>query len=429
MNDAGPPADLVRAHDRWRIFAYLGVLTMLLAFGAPFGGLFDIPLSFLLKNKLHLSAAEVAEFRLLAAIPLYLSGLFGFARDLWNPFGMKDRGFLMIFGAAAAAGYVVFAFLPVSRDGLLASVLLLTCLFLFVAGAQNGLAATLGQQNLMSGRISAAWNIFTALPTMAAFLAGGRLSEVMEGHAAGRAVGMLFLAGAAVMALVALFGLARPRSVFGHLRAEPSVEGRPLADLRRLLRHRPIYPALLIWLLWNFAPGAATPLQYYLQNTLHAGDAQWGAWNAIFTASFLPTFLLYGLLCHLVALRWLLLGGTVVAVPQFVPLLFIHSVPGALWAAVPIGLMGGMATAAYMDLLIRACPRGLQGTVLMLSTSGYYLAGRFGDVLGTWLYDRHGGFTSCVAAVTLVYAAILPVLLLVPRHLVAVPDGRALPPG
>jgi hypothetical protein len=58
---------------RQRIFLYLGILIILLAFGSPSGGLIDIPISFLLKNKLKLSAHEVAGFRLVAAIPLYLS--------------------------------------------------------------------------------------------------------------------------------------------------------------------------------------------------------------------------------------------------------------------------------------------------------------------------------------------------------------------
>jgi len=63
------PSRLVRQ----RIFLYLGALIVLLAFGAPYGGLIDIPVSFFLKNKLHLQAHEVAEFRLVSAIPLYLS--------------------------------------------------------------------------------------------------------------------------------------------------------------------------------------------------------------------------------------------------------------------------------------------------------------------------------------------------------------------
>src|SRR5580692_6455996 len=91
---------------RWRILLYLSVLIVLLGFGSPFGGLIDVPISFFLKNKLHLKAHEVADFRLIAAIPLYLSFVFGFARDTWNPFGMRDRGFLVCFGIVAACAYV-----------------------------------------------------------------------------------------------------------------------------------------------------------------------------------------------------------------------------------------------------------------------------------------------------------------------------------
>src|ERR1700753_995550 len=94
---------------RQRIFLYLGVLIVLLALGSPAGGLIDIPVSFLLKNKLHLEAHQVATFRLVAAIPLYLSFVFGFIRDSWNPFGMRDRGFMLLFGAVSAALYALFA--------------------------------------------------------------------------------------------------------------------------------------------------------------------------------------------------------------------------------------------------------------------------------------------------------------------------------
>ncbi len=41
-----------------------------------------LPISFFLKNKLHLKAHQVAEFQLIGAIPTYLSFLFGFARDI-----------------------------------------------------------------------------------------------------------------------------------------------------------------------------------------------------------------------------------------------------------------------------------------------------------------------------------------------------------
>ena len=110
--------------------------------------------------------------------------------------------------------------------------------------------------------------------------------------------------------------------------------------------------------------------------------------------------MVFGVLCQRIPLRNLLWWGTLVAVPQLIPLLFISSVTGALIAAVPIGLMGGVATAAYMDLIIRSCPPGLQGTTLMLAATVSVISVRFGDVLGTTLYDRYGNFFVCVIAVT-----------------------------
>jgi hypothetical protein len=409
---------------RYRIFLYLGALVFLMAFGSPSGGLFDIPISFFLKNRLNLTAHEVASFRLIAAIPLYLAFVFGFVRDLWNPLGLGDRGFIMLFGAASAGLYVLFAFIPITYGTLLVAVVLLTTSVLFVSSAVHGLTSVLGQQHAMSGQVSAAWNVFTSIPTIAALYLGGLVSEMLEGRNPDEAARVLFLAGALIMAAVAVYGAWRAGSVFDNIRSEQRPVARPLEDMQRLLRHWPIYPALLIWLLWNFAPGSVTPLQYYLQDTLHASDTQWGEWNAIFTAAFIPTFLVYGVLCQKYPLRVLLLWGTVVAIPQMVPLLFIDSVTGALIAAFPIGLMGGVATGAYYDLLIRSCPPGLQGTTLMMSSTLYFVTARFGDVLGTYLYDYFGNFTVCVIAVTVVYALILPSILLIPKQLIATADGQ-----
>jgi MFS family permease len=410
---------------RRRIFLYLGLLIVLLGFGSPSGGLIDIPITFLLKNKLHLEAHELAQFRLVSAIPLYLSFVFGFIRDTWNPFGMRDRGYMLLFGAITAALYVLFGFTPVTYATLLVAVVLLTTSFLFVTSAQNGLTSTIGQQHVMSGQVSAVWSIFASVPTVGALLIGGTLSGVLEERNVEEATRILFLIGATIMALLAIYAVWRPASVYDNVRNEHGPATLPLDDVKRLMRHWPIYPALLIWLLWNFAPGSATPLQYYLQNILQAEDAQWGQWNAIFGISFIPTFMLFGLLCQNFPLKTLLLWGTVAAIPQMVPLLFIHSVTGALITAVPIGLMGGVATASYLDLIIRSCPIGLQGTTLMMSSALYFIASRFGDVLGTLLYDYYGGFGVCVIAITVVYALVLPTLLLVPKHLIATADGQA----
>jgi hypothetical protein len=157
---ATPVADTTR----WRIFLYLGVLLLLLGFASPGGGLIGLPISFFLKNKLHLKAHELATFQLISHIPVYFSFAFGFARDRFNPFGMRDRGFMILFGAIAAGLYVFFAFVHPTYATLMVAVLLLYITFLFLLSAQRGLTATIGQQHVMSGQVSAAWNIFEGLP-------------------------------------------------------------------------------------------------------------------------------------------------------------------------------------------------------------------------------------------------------------------------
>ncbi len=78
--------------------------------------------------------------------------------------------------------------------------------------------------------------------------------------------------------------------------------------------------------------------------------------------------------------------------------------------AIPIGLMGGLATGSYVALIIRAAPRGLQGTMMMSASSVYFVATRFGDVFGSALYSWLDGFTICIIISTAIYASILLVL-------------------
>jgi predicted MFS family arabinose efflux permease len=276
----------------------------------------------------------------------------------------------------------------------------------------------------MTGQASTIFNISVCLPAVAAFL-GGLLSDRLEGEAAAIADRVLFLVAAGLMAAIALLGALGPTWLFAEARAKPIARTSLLDDIGRLLRAWPIYPPLIMLLLWDFGPAVGTALQYHLANDLHASDAQVGAFYALFFISSVPTLILYGYLCQRVRLSRLLLIGTIFAIFQMMPLLLVHSANGALVAAVVMGLLGGMASAAYVDLAIRSCPPRLQGTMMMLVVTVYWVAVRFGDLWGTDLYEHGGGFLVAIAATTGVYALILPVLWLAPKRLVSSFDGEA----
>ena len=419
-----PPASARNGSSRAsQVFLYFGPLTFLIYLGLPHGYLLDIATSYMLKNHLHATATQVAMFRLLTAIPVYASFIFGLTRDLWNPLGMRDRGFFLLFAPATAAVFVWMALSPLSYLGLFLGMSLVMLSFRFIAAAYQGLIALVGQENLMSGRLSAMWNIVSSFPYIAGAFASGYISEHL-------APGPTFILVAALTLLIALQGLWKPRAVFNHAYDQPLARGADLlGDVKRLLRHRAIYPAILVMFLFQFSPGSNTPLQFFLTDKLHGSDAVYGYYNGIFAAAFIPVFFLYGYLCKKVSLEKLLWWGTIITVPQMIPLAFIHSANLALVMAVPIGLMGGVAAAAYYDLAIRSCPPGLQGTLMMMVDGFYQLSYRGGDLLGAKIYSSSPahGFLYCVIATTAVYAFILPVLLLIPKELIATTDGERNP--
>jgi len=414
------------AAQRARLLAYSGAPTLIVNLAAPYWGLLLLPITFFLKNRLHLTPNETAQFNLIVALPLFVSALAGFVRDRWSPFGAGDRGHLVVFGLATALVYGLMAFMSPTYALLLGGVLLVTTLMQFAAAAAAGLAAGVGRHHAMTGQMSTIQNIATLMPTVIASLMGGILSSMLEGTGAATAARTMFLMGGGLMLALAAFGAFGPRRLFDDAKSgSPPPNLAPGADILRLLKTYAIYPVLVIQLLWQFAPGANLALQYHLANEFHATDAQVGEFFAIFYVGFIPVFVLYGWLAQRFTLGTLLWIGSVLAVPQMVSLLFIHSANDALLAAIPMGLLGGIGQAAFTDLAMRSCPKGLEGAMMMLYLSLFWISNRVGDLWGADLYQNHGGYNVALWATIAVYALILPVVPFVPKRIRASSDASA----
>ena len=372
-------------------------------------GLFSLPIQFYFKNHLHLLPDKLSYFGLITAIPLYLSFIAGLARDAWKPKVMGDRGYLLIGGLSLTLTYLAMAFTAPSWSTLLIGTTLLSIGYLVVSTASNSLTTLVGQQRLMTGRLSALWNIVASLPAVISYAVGGKLADNWS-------LRNVFLLMAIISASMWLQSLWASRDIFVE---EPQVNHQAKKEpinFKALFHHKGAMLAALIWMMWNFAPGANTATLYYLTDKVHLSDAQYGNYQAVFTVAFIPLFLCYGYLCRKFTLRKLLFWGTIVAVPQLVPILFIHSAKSAYIVATLMGVMGAIGTAAYYDLLIRACPKRLEGTLMMIAVTGYWVFGKWGDVLGSKLYGIWG-YLPCVIATTTVYAAILIVLAFLPKSI------------
>ena len=161
----------------------------------------------MLKNQLHATATQISIFRLVTGIPVYFAFVFGLMRDQWNPFGLRDRGFFLIFAPVTAVAFIWMALSRLSYRGLLIGMLLVMLSSRFIAAAYQGLIALVGQEKLMSGRLSALWNVVSSVPVIAGAFASGYISEHLPPKET-------FFLVAALTFCIALMGLWKPRSVF-----------------------------------------------------------------------------------------------------------------------------------------------------------------------------------------------------------------------
>lgn len=395
-----------------RIEGYLGALWLAVGMGS---GLAGIPIQFLLKDRMRQSPDAVAIFGAVTALPLYLGFLFGFLRDR-QVLRLGDRGNLLVAAPIAVLVWAVIGLVPTTYSGLLAGILIATILSQVLFTAVQSLTTAVAQHRLMSGRLGAVSVIGQTAPAAAAAWAGGWLVSRVEAR------GVFFLT-ASAFGLLFLLSLLKPKAVYSAVPEHPSRNELTWSAVRRLVTHRPLWPAAAIMFLWNFSPGFQTPLFFHFTDHLKISAETFGQFSALSSITFVPTAFVYGIACKRWPLRPLLWWGTLFAVVQILPVIWCRTPVHVLLFGAGVGLLGGFASSAYLDLVIRACPSGLEGTGSMLAISAMAIAIRAGDLFGTWLYGR-GGFMAAIFTTTAVYCCIAPLLLIVPRSLTSSRDGE-----
>jgi MFS family permease len=404
---------------QWEVLAYFALLNIAVGLGSPLG-IAAIPISYFLKDRLHLSPVQMAVFLAVASIPIYAGFVFGFMRDRLRSARWGDRQYLFAGGLAAAGVYLWIATSTIDYSKLLFLVFIVVILYVVIFAAAQALMTGVAQAHGMTGRLSVVFGFGYFTPAVISAFAGGWLVA----HASVRGT---FLIAAGVTLVIAMQSFWRLEAASDFERLLTGAEG-GFAAVRRLLRHRPLWPAAAIFFLWNFSPGWGTPMFYHLTEHVRISSELFGTFTALQSLFFLPTTLLYGALCVRVPLSRLLWWGTIVAILQG-PIMFLAQGPASTIAvAVLYGLFGGFATAAYIDLIMRSCPKGLEGTAMMVSqTTASSLAGNSGNLLGSWIYSS-GGFASAVIITTLATALIIPALRSVPAALIATRDGELMDP-
>jgi MFS family permease len=407
-----------------KIIVYFGVLNLVLGLASP-AGMLGIPISYLLKDHFHLRPVETATFWAVTSSPFCVAFLFGFLRDRFRSTLGGDRGWIALGSAAAVACYLCLALMDLDLRALTVLVLIVFVCFVFMSAAAGAMLTAVAQARLMSGTLSTTSQSGAFVPGVLAALAGGWIVSHLS-------VRGTFVAGAVVtvFVLIQMMVSVNPEAT---IRSDSRSES-SLAAIKRVATYRPIWTASLIWFLWSFSPGYQTPMFYHLTNTVKISPQALGLFSALFLGFNLPTMLLYGALCRRFPFSRWLWWGTVLGILQPAVMLCALGTRSAMLVGVIGGLMSGLGQVALLDLVIRSCPRGLEGTGIMLATAAYVFAINLGNVFGSWIYAQ-GGFSTAMFITAVSTALILPVIWIVPPAITASREGegvelaRSSPPG
>jgi predicted MFS family arabinose efflux permease len=193
--------------------------------------------------------------------------------------------------------------------------------------------------------------------------------------------------------------------------------------LKRLLRHKAIYLPAIVLFCFEFAPGWGTPLLFYLTNPIHLSETAFGVSQGWLRFGNVVGAVLYPVLCTRFRFKPLLNWGTVLAVIGGPAFLLIRGPADANIVSFLAGFSCGVALGSYYDLLVRCCPKELEGVAYMLTFGLFTLAGDASDIFGSYLYEK-GGFALALAISTAFTALIFIPIWLLPKNIVDPHEGE-----
>ncbi len=401
---------------------FVGFYCALVVFAMQFAimGVFGVGLQFILKDHLKLPATEVATFGLLTDVPVWFGFAFGFLRDRWRPAQFGDRAYFLLAAPALAITYIVIGRSPMTYGWLIGGVCVTVVLSLFLGAATRGLIATVGKAHGMTGRLASISNVFVSLGVVVSTVLSGQIGEATLKAAPG----LPFILSAIATVPIFAIGLWRPAKIFDvDTELVQSVIPEGVWDgLKRLARHKEIYVPSIAMLLWAFAPGWGTPLFFYLTKTVHLTESQYGNTSSLIRLGTVLSSVGYAGICLRFRLLPIYVVGTIFGVMGGAIFLLIHSTWQAYAIAFLAGCTCGIPVGAYLDLLVRCCPKELEGAAMMFYYSASIFAGDWSDVFGSWLYDR-GGFGLALFATMTTTCFILVLVPFIPRAKANLPEG------
>lgn len=357
-----------------------GAMYFVQGIAEPTEGLIAQPVRSLLKSWGY-SAAGIAGFGALLALPWSLKPLYGLLTD-FVPIGRtRRRSYLLLTSAASVLGLGCLYFIPVPFGAyrqLLFLLLIPTVGVAFSDVVVDALMIEKGQPRGLTGMLqSVQWAAMYGGSILAG-LVGGYLSH--HGH---QQIGFLMCAVTSFVTLLL---------AWCYVREEPHVpeKGRlrfATKELAGAARTPAVRAAAAFLFLWSFNPFSMTVLYMYMTEELGISEQFYGITISLLSVGAIAGSLAYGAYCRRVPMRWLIHLAIATGVLSTLAYCCVTGRTSAAVISFIVGFTYLTGSMVQFDLAARACPVAAAGTTFAMLMALSNLSLSASTALGGWLYD------------------------------------------
>lgn len=393
-----------------------GAIYFIQGIGEPGEGLIAQPVRSLLAGWGH-SAAEIAGFTALLALPWVLKPLYGLLSDFVPLAGSRRRSYLLITSAATALGLTCLYLDPPGEGSyywLLAVLLVPTVGVAFSDVVADALMVEKGQPRGITGQLqSVQWAALYAATILTGTL-GGYLSEHRL-QSLGFLICAVMTAGTGVLA----FLFVREDPVARTLRGA----GGAWLEIKRTLGSRPLWGAAAFLFLWNFNPFSTSVLYLHMTRAMGMSEQFYGNTVSLLAIAAVAASIAYLFYCRRVRFRWLVHAAICAGIASTLAYWALTDATSAVWITCGVGFTYMTGTLVQLDLAARSCPPQTAGTTFALLMAVANLAFSASAGFGGYLYDawfsalgEAGAFDTLVGVGALCTCACWLVMPWLPRH-------------